>query len=121
MRDFALRYTAAWCSQDPARVAAFFSADGSLRVNDGAPAVGRNAIAGVAQSFMSDFPDLVVTMDGVEAQGERVVYRWTLTGTNNGRHLRISGFEEWRMAADGLIAESQGHFDSHDYQRQLTA
>ncbi len=121
MQDFAARYTAAWCSQDPARVAAFFSEDGSLCVNDGAPAAGRNAIAAVARSFMSDFPDLVVTMDGIDAQGDRAVYRWTLTGTHAGRRIRISGFEEWRMAADGLIAESQGHFDSGDYQRQLTA
>ena len=121
MRDFAARYTAAWCSQDPARVAAFFSADGSLRVNDGAPAVGRIAIAGVAQEFMSDFPDLKVIMDGVETQGDRAVYRWTLTGSKGGRQVRISGFEEWRIAEDGLIAESQGYFDSDDYRRQLTA
>ena len=120
MQDFAERYTAAWCSQDPARVASFFSADGSLRVNDGAPAVGRKAIAGVAQGFMSDFPDLVVIMDGIEVQGDRAVYRWTLAGTNAGRRVRISGFEQWLMAEDGLIAESQGHFDSDDYRRQLT-
>ena len=121
MQDFAARYTAAWCSQNPALVAACFSTDGSLRVNDAPPAVGRIAIAGVAQSFMSDFPDLKVIMDGVEVQGGRAIYRWTLTGSKGGRRVRISGFEEWRMAADGLIAESQGHFDSDDYQRQLTA
>jgi hypothetical protein len=121
MRDFAARYTAAWCSQDPVRVAAFFSADGSLRVNDGAPAVGRNAIAGLAQSFMNHLPDLIVAMDGIEIRVYGVVYRWTLTGTKNGRRVRLSGYEVWRIAADGLIAESQGHFDSDDYQRQLTA
>jgi len=33
--------------------------------------------------------------------------------------VRISGFEEWRIGEDGLIAESQGHFDSADYRRQL--
>jgi hypothetical protein len=33
--------------------------------------------------------------------------------------VRISGFEEWRIGADGLIAESEGHFDSSEYQRQL--
>jgi hypothetical protein len=31
---------------------------------------------------------------------------------------RFSGFEEWKFAADGLIAASQGHFAA-DYQRQL--
>ena len=37
LRDMAARYTAAWCSQDPARVAAFFAPGGSLRINDAAP------------------------------------------------------------------------------------
>ena len=120
MQDFAERYTAAWCSQDPARVAAFFSANGSLRVNDGTPAVGRSAIAAVALGFMTDFPDLQVIMDGIETQGDRAIYRWTLTGTKDGRRVRISGFEQWRIGGDGLIAESLGHFDSDDYARQLT-
>jgi len=30
LRDFAARYTAAWCSQDAANVAAGYSSDGSL-------------------------------------------------------------------------------------------
>jgi hypothetical protein len=44
LRDFAQRYTAAWCSQDAASVAAFYSPGGSLSVNSGAPAVARGAI-----------------------------------------------------------------------------
>ena len=124
LRDFAERYTAAWCSQDAASVAAFFSPDGSLRVNDAAPAVGRKAITDVAQGFMTDFPDMQVLMDDLTVLGDKVVYRWTLAGTNTGpgatgRRVRISGFEEWRMGEDGLIAESLGHFDAEDYQRQL--
>ena len=63
LREFAVRYTAAWCSQDAASVAAFYSADGSLSVNDNAPAVGRGAITEVAQSFMTAFPDMRVIMD----------------------------------------------------------
>ena len=38
-----------------------------------------------------------------------------------GASVRISGFEEWRFAPDGLIAESLGHFDESSYQRQLNA
>ena len=56
LRDFAARYTAAWCSRNPASAAAFFSEDGSLRVNDDSPAVGRTAVTQVAQSFMIAFP-----------------------------------------------------------------
>ena len=72
--DFATRYTAAWCSNDPASVAAFFSPDGSLTVNGGAPALGRAAITDVAQSFMTTFPDLRVVMDDLVEQGDRAEY-----------------------------------------------
>ena len=75
---------------------------------------------------MSAFPDMIVTMDGLSIDGRQAVYRWTLTGTNTGpggtgKAIRISGYEEWTMGADGLIAESKGHFDEADYQRQLNA
>ena len=102
MMELAQRYTAAWCSQNPASVAACFSVEGSLRVNDGAPAVGRGAITEVARGFMTTFPDLHVRMDDLVAGGDGAVYRWTLTGTGGGRRVRVSGFEEWRMSADGL-------------------
>ncbi|MBP1607246.1 MAG: putative ester cyclase [Acidobacteria bacterium] len=124
LKEFAARYTAAWCSQDAASVAAFFAENGSLTINDGAPSVGRPAVTAAAQGFMTAFPDMVVTMDSVSLEGGRAVYRWTLTGTNTGpggtgKAVRISGYEEWTFSADGLIAESQGHFDEADYNRQL--
>ena len=124
LHDFAQRYTAAWCSHQPGQVAAFFSPNGSLRVNDSAPAVGHIAIAEVAQSFMSAFPDLHLTMDNLLIQEDHFVYHWTLEGTNNGPggtgHLvRISGFEVWDFGTNGLIAESEGHFDEAAYKRQL--
>jgi hypothetical protein len=124
LRDFAIHYTAAWCSQDPASVAAFYSHDGSLAVNGGAPAVGRNAITDVARSFMSAFPDMQVLMDDLIVKGDRAEYHWTLIGTNTraggkGNRVRVSGYEEWTIRSDGLIVVSQGHFDAADYQRQL--
>ncbi len=124
LRNFAARYTAAWCSHDPTQVAAHYSPDGSLTINDGTPAVGRTAITAAAQSFMTNFPDLEVIMDDVlTREGRAAEYHWTLIGTNTGpggtgNCVRIQGFEEWEIAADGLIARSQGHFDSADYQRQ---
>jgi steroid delta-isomerase-like uncharacterized protein len=126
LRDFATKYTAAWCSQNAASVAAFFAEDGSLKINAGVPSVGRTEITAAAQGFMTAFPDMVVSMDGIDGNGEHAVYRWTLTGTNTGpggtgNVVRISGYEEWTLAADGRIAASQGHFDESDYQRQLNA
>lgn len=122
--DLAARYTAAWCSQQPERVAAFFSTRASLTINGGAPAVGRAAIREVVQGFMTAFPDLVLTTDGVRVEGGRVIYRWTFAGANTGpggtgQRVLFSGFEAWEIGADGLIASSLGHFDETDYRRQL--
>lgn len=126
LRVFATRYTAAWCSQDAASVAACFSDDGSLTINSGAPSVGRTAITAAAQGFMTAFPDMVVLMDSVSLEGSRAVYRWTLAGTNTGpggtgRSVRISGQEEWTFGVEGLIAVSNGQFDEAEYNRQLGA
>ena len=124
IRRLAETYTAAWCSQNAASVAAHYDESGSLRVNDDPPAVGREAITQVAQGFMTAFPDMKVAMDNLHLQDDGVIYHWTLTGTNTGpagtgRGVHISGFEVWEIGANGLIASSQGHFDNDEYRRQL--
>jgi predicted ester cyclase len=124
LRDLAVRYTAAWRSQNPASVAAFYSPDGCLSINEGAPAVARSAITEAAQAFMTAFPDLQVLMDDLLVQGDGAVYHWTLIGTNTGpggtgKRVRISGFEVWKIGDDGLITESRGHFDSAAYEQQI--
>jgi uncharacterized protein (TIGR02246 family) len=124
LQEFAERYTAAWCSGDPAIVAAQYALDGSLTINDGEPSVGRNAITEVARSFMTAFPDMRVLLDDLVTENDRIEYHWTLVGTNTGpggtgKRVRISGFEEWTVGEDGLIAESQGHYDEAEYARQL--
>src|SRR5205823_14362039 len=121
---FAKRYAEAWCSQNPESVAACFAKNGSLSVNDGPPAVGRTAIASEAQAFMTTFPDMVVTFDKLEPQPNAIAFHWTLTGTNTGpggtgKRVRISGYELWKIDNNGLIAESKGHFDAAEYERQL--
>jgi uncharacterized protein (TIGR02246 family) len=121
---FARRYTAAWCSGDPAAVAEHYSADGSLTINGGSPAVGRDAITEAARGFMDGFPDLRVQLDELKADGDSPEYHWTLTGTNTGpdgtgRTVRISGVERWTIGDDGLIAASLGSFDEADWERQL--
>jgi steroid delta-isomerase-like uncharacterized protein len=124
LTDFATQYAAAWSSQNPARLASFYAENGWLTVNGGTPSVGRAAITKTAQGFMTAFPDMVVKMDEVSQEGIHAVFRWTWTGTNTGpggtgKSVRIRGYEEWTMGADGLIAESKGHYDDAEYQRQL--
>jgi len=105
LRDFAQRYTEAWCSDNPARVAEHYAPDGSLTINGGDPSVGREAITEAARSFMEAFPDMQVLFD--DLRGNEC--HWTLIGTNTGpggtgNPVRISGYEEWTIGPDGLIA-----------------
>ena len=149
LTEFAQHYAEAWCSQDPERVAAFFAENGSLKVNDDKPAIGRAAITEIARGFMRDFPDMIVTFDKLEPRGDATAFHWTLIGTNTGpggtgNRVRISGYELWKIDNEaggsrakwtgkrervdepggesinnGLIAESKGRFDAAEYERQL--
>ncbi len=121
---FATRYAAAWSSQNPDTLAALYSENGSLSVNGGTPSVGRPAISATAGSFMTGFPDMVVKLDSVVGSGAHAVFHWTWTGTNTGpggtgKAVHLSGYEEWTLSSEGRIAESKGHYDEAEYQRQL--
>ena len=117
-------YAAAWRSMDPAQVAAHFAPDGSLAVNDGAPAVGREQIAATARGFYEALPDMQVYFDDLVVDGPHVEFHWTFTGTNTGpggtgKAVRVSGFEDWTLDDEGLVARSFGHYDADEYARQL--
>jgi hypothetical protein len=67
-----------------------------------------------------DSSDLLLVMDDFLVKGDRAEFHWTFVGTDTGpggtgKPVRFSGFEEWKIGDDGLIAESLGHFDSADY------
>ncbi|MDP2479669.1 MAG: ester cyclase [Candidatus Palauibacterales bacterium] len=124
LRKIGAHYTAAWNSGDPGQVAAFFAPNGSLRVNEAEPAVGRDAIAGVVRGFMTAFPDLHLVMDSLVEKDGAAQYHWTFIGTNTGpggtgKAVRFSGYEAWTLDRDGLITRSLGHFDEAEYHRQL--
>ena len=120
VREFAGRYADAWGSHDPAEVASFYAPAGTISINGGLP----TPMVEAANGFISAFPDIQVFMDDVVLHGEAVEFHWTFTGTNTGpggtgKCVRISGFEEWTFGEDGLVVESQGHYDQAEYERQL--
>ena len=123
LHTFGKSYAQAWCSQRPEFVAQFFAEDGSLSVNDGKPAIGRDEISKVAESFMTAFPDIIVTMDSLIQTKEGTEFHWTFTGTNTGpngtgKKVKISGVEIWQIE-NRLIKESKGSFDTEEYDRQV--
>lgn len=119
------RYSRAWSSQDPQGVAACFESDGAQSINGGTPAVGREALARVASSYMSAFPDLEIRLESILASGDRAAFNWTLLGTlsephGSGKRVSIRGMEVWDLGTDGLIAKSRGYYDTQAYERQLS-
>ena len=124
MEKFARGYAQAWSGVRPNFVALFFEEDGSLQVNDGDPAKGRNEIANIAKGFMTDLPDMVVRYDSIVNKDAGTEFHWTLIATNTGpdgtgNKVQVSGFEVWQMGENGRIQKSQGHFPSEEYERQL--
>jgi predicted ester cyclase len=115
--ELARSYTEAWCSHDPARVAAHYAPGGMIAINGGEAA----GIAEVAESFIAAFPDIEVSMDDLVVRDDVVEYRWTFTGTSaeTGKWVRIPGYEEWTIGADGKIASSRSNYDQAEYERQL--
>ena len=121
---FGRSYAQAWCSQRPDFVSLFYSENGSLTVNDETPAVGRDEISKVAESFMTAFPDIIVSMDSLVKTSGGVEFHWTFTGTNTGpngtgKRVKINGFELWQINDEGRIKESKGNFDAEEYERQV--
>src|SRR5262245_9381667 len=68
VRELAQSSAEAWCSRDPQRVAAHFVPGGTIAVNGGEPA----GVTEVAQSFISEFPDIEVFTDDVGFGAEPV-------------------------------------------------
>lgn len=125
MVEFGEQYTAAWNSKNPEKMASFYAEDGSLTVNNGTPAIGREQLAAIANSYMEAFPDMKLTMDSLVADAGTYRYHWTFFGTNTGpggtgNKVVFSGFERWTMNEDRLVQKSIGTYDAEDYNRQLS-
>ncbi len=123
LTSFATRYAAAWSGKDPVAFAAFYDENGSLIVN-GSASVGRAAITETARAYMTAFPDMVVRLDSLRENDGATIFHWRWTGTNTGpggtgRAVDLRGYERWTIGSNGLILESDGHFDNDEYQRQL--
>jgi nuclear transport factor 2 (NTF2) superfamily protein len=124
MLEFGQKYTDAWNSKEPEKMASFYAEDGVLVVNNGIPANGRKQIAETAQSYMEAFPDLELSMDSLTEENNTYRYYWTFKGTNTGPNgtgnkVDFSGFEEWTMNDQGLVQKSIGTYDAEVYQKQL--
>jgi uncharacterized protein (TIGR02246 family) len=120
-KSIAADYARAWGSGSAEAVASFYAADGRISINRGEPSVGRDAVAGMAAGFFSEFPDLVVHCDELRVAGDHAVFAWTLEGhhAETKNHVKLSGWEEWDLDGDMKVKSSLGWFDAADYERQV--
>lgn len=79
--------------------------------------------------YQTAFPDLQATIDSVLAEADKVVLRWTLSGTHRGELLGVpasdkpvqfTGMTIYRIA-DGKIAESWWAYDAFGLVQQITS
>ncbi len=79
--------------------------------------------------FLTVFPDLGFTVDSIFAEGDKVVVRWTATGTQrgelmgipaSGKYATYTGMTIYRIA-DGKIAESWWAYDAMGMVQQITS
>jgi predicted ester cyclase len=79
------------------------------------------------QAFFEAFPDLVMTFDDVIVEGDEVVIRWTLTGTQQGPFFGIeptgitatwTGVNIYRVSC-GKVVESWSEADGIGLRQQL--
>lgn len=76
--------------------------------------------------FFIAFPDLIVTVDDVIAEGDKVVLRGTFKGTHTGdtmgpptgRCMAVGGVDIMRLSG-GKIAEHWAYYDRMDMMRQM--
>jgi steroid delta-isomerase-like uncharacterized protein len=80
-------------------------------------------------AYQMAFPDLHHTTDAILAEGDKVVVRWTGTGTHqgeligipaSGKPVKFTGITIYRIA-DGKIAESWWAYDAFGLVQQITS
>ena len=90
---------------------------------------GRNGLKDAIATFLSAFPDIRWTLEEQIAEGEKVVSRFTMTGTHRGEFLGIpptgKPMKVWGVVIDvvrdGKFAESRIIMDMLSLMQQLGA
>ena len=116
-----------WNRGDEAAIAAFIAADAVG--NDPDFGTGRDAFRAQWRRWRTAFPDIHFAVEELVAEGDRVVTRWTLTGTHHGefmgipatgRLVSVAGMS-LDLLANGQIVSGFDAWDALGLHRQLGA
>jgi steroid delta-isomerase-like uncharacterized protein len=90
---------------------------------------GREGLKQLIAGYRESFPDLEVTIEDLVAEGDKVVVRWTASGTQQGEVMGVSGSGK-RSTIGGIgidrieggrIVESWAHWDALGMLQQIGA
>src|SRR3981081_2870566 len=88
---------------------------------------GPEGVKQLVQSYRGAFPDVRLTINDQIAEGDKVVTRWTATGTHNGelmgiqpthKHATVTGVDIGRFEG-GKVVESWANYDMLGMLQQL--
>ncbi len=91
---------------------------------------GPEGVKQVVAAFRAAFPDVCITVEDQLAEGDRIVARWTITGTHRGpfrnypptgKRISAEGMEIFRYDADGKWAECWSKFPLLELLQQIGA
>ncbi len=95
----------------------------------GNPLMGPAGQKQIAEDFRAAFPDLTMVVDLIFGEGEMLVARWTMQGTNTapwgnqpptGKSIKFSGVNIYRIV-NGKVVEIWNHRDDLGVMQQLGA
>ena len=117
-----------WTKKNEALVGEVFASNVSLNTPDGVVR-GLNEALSFLRGYASSFPDFVSTIEDLVAEGDKVVARWTFTGTHtgamgdipaSGKRVKETGIGIYRVVA-GKIAEGNLTWNKHSLLKQIGA
>lgn len=102
-----------WNLHQPETVRELMAADGRGS-SEGGDVVGPEDFIRLVQApMLAAFPDLTLDVDGVIAEGENVVTRWTVRASReDGTRFSFCGMT-WMIFKDGKIVEGWDRFNLH--------
>jgi steroid delta-isomerase-like uncharacterized protein len=125
-KELARRFFAeVWNEGREAAIDQFIAADAAG--NDPDFGAGREAFRAQWRQWRAAFPDLRFAVDDLIAEGDKVLTRWTLTGTHTGefmgipatgRRISVTGMSLDRIE-NGMIVEGFDGWDALGLRRQL--
>lgn len=118
-----------WNAKNPALVSELFAPSVSVHTPDGV-LTGLDGASLLLQAYATAFPDFHLTIDDLVADGDKVVVRWTFTGTHlgpladvpaSGKRVDVpNGIAIYRLAA-GRISEGHLAWNKYELMQQLGA